>query len=226
MKNLCYQSVILFLFVLSAFNYPISSCDPAFSQPKKNQAMEVRILKADIAMAKEVIQKNTMSIPGFGVGSRVNVSSGAFSEADALVIYLLKFHQSSKICPPIAVVAETLKKLKDTKVHKKAVSIFWLDYSTSSNLNESISQSNFVRDSFEWFILTKQTERLKISNARLQGFVGSDEAWRRAMNSQYQSWQKSTSREEEYILKRDAYRAILDAEAAVNAAERAVSSGY
>jgi len=59
---------------------------------------------------------------------------------------------------------------------------------------------------------------LKIRNARLQGFVGADAAWRRVMDSQQNFWEKSQSRDDEFILHRDAYRAIFDAQAAVAAA--------
>lgn len=190
------------------------------------EAAEVMITVADIEMAHQVIGKNTRSLPGFNVGSRVTVSSGRFSSSDALVLYILKFHQQTRVCPPIAVVAGALTKLKDADVHKKAVVIFWKDYSTTSNLNEGLDKPTFLRSSFEWYILTKQTERLKIRNARLQGFVGADTAWRRAMDSQQKFWEKSQSREDEFILRRDAYRAVFDAQAAVGAAERAVAGGF
>jgi len=184
------------------------------------------ITTSDVALAKRVIKENTMSIPGFGVGSRVKISSGKFSSSDALVLYMLKFHHQTKVCPPIAVVAEALKRLNDSRVHKKAVAIFWKDYSTSSDISDSLLKPNFLKDNFEWYVLTKQTERLKISNTRLQGFVGSDVAWRRAMDAQQKFWEKSRAREDEFILKRGAYRVILDAQAAVADAERAAASGY
>lgn len=184
------------------------------------------ITPSDVALAKRVIAKNTRSLPGMTVGSRVKVGSGDFSSSDALILYMLKFHQQTTLCPPIAAVAEALKRLHDAEVHKKAVSIFWKEYSTSSNLEAAIRKPDFLENTFEWYILTKQTERLKISNARLKGFVGSDEAWRRAMNSQQQFWEKSRAREDEFLLKRGAQRVILDAQAAVADAERAVAGGY
>lgn len=184
------------------------------------------ITASDVALAKSVIAKNTRSLPGMTVGSRVKVGSGNFSTSDALILYMLKFHQQTTLCPPIAAVAEALKRLNDAEVHKKAVAIFWREYSTCSNLDASIRKPDFLESTFEWYILTKQTERLKISNARLQGFVGSDEAWRRAMNSQQQFWEKSRSREDEFLLKRGAHRVTLDAQAAVADAERAVAGAY
>ena len=177
----------------------------------------------DIAMAKEVIHRNTRTIPGFGVGSQVKVSSGEFSPSDALVIFLLKFHQQKKICPPIVVVGEILKKLSDSEISKKSVAVFWQDYSSTSNLDQAILKPDFLEETFEWYILTKQTERLKISNFRMEGYVASDEAWRKAMDSQRKFWEKSASREDEFILHRDANRVILNAEAAIHAAQRAVS---
>jgi len=187
---------------------------------------QINITSADVAMARDVIRANTRSLPGFGVGSRVKVGSGKFSASDALVLYMLKFHHHTKVCPPIAVVAESLKKLNDTRVNKKSVAIFWKDYSTSSDLNSNLSTPNAFRKSFDWYILIKGTERAKIANMRLQGFVGADSAWRKAMNSQHQFWEKSRAREDEFILKRGAYRALLNSQAAVAAAERAVRSGY
>lgn len=219
-------SIIYFLFLIHPL---ILWSDTSFCQnlnQKNAQQPIVTLTAADIIMAKEVIQSNTMTLPGFTPGSQVKVSSGNFSAADALVLYLLKFHYQTKICPPLTIVAEALKKLNDTDIHKKAVSIFWLDYSTCSDLNEHITKPDALKSDFGWYILTKQTERLKISNARLAGYVGSDEAWRRAMNSQQQFWEKSRSREDEYLLTREAHRATFDAQAAVAAAERAIVSGY
>ncbi|MEW6443231.1 MAG: hypothetical protein AB1640_20030 [bacterium] len=183
------------------------------------------VTAADVEMAKAVIQKNTMTLPGLNPGSTFQISAGSFSAADALVIYLLKFHQKNQVCPPIEAVSEALKKLKDAEVHKKAVAMFWKDYSSSSDVGSGLEKPNFLRDTFEWYILTKQTERQKIANARLAGYVGADEAWHRAMESQRASWEKSTSRESEFILKRGAYRVSLDAEAAVAEADRVVSGG-
>ena len=211
-----YRAFIVFVAVLGVFTMGMSVC----------AATEAMIAPGDIEMAHQVIRENTRSIPGFGAGSRVTVSSGRFSSSDALVLYILKCHQQTRVCPPIAVVAGALTKLKDADVHKKAVVIFWKDYSTTSNLNEGLDKPTFLRSSFEWYILTKQTERLKIRNARLQGFVGADTAWRRAMDSQQKFWEKSQSREDEFILRRDAYRAVFDAQAAVAAAERAVAGGF
>ena len=54
----------------------------------------------------------------------------------------------------------------------------------------------------------------------MQGFVGADAAWRRAMDSQQKFWEKSQSRDGEFVLRRDACRAIFDAQAAVAAAAR------
>ncbi len=184
------------------------------------------ITTSDIALAKRIIRENTRSIPGFGIGSRVEISSGKFSSSDALVLYMLKFHQQTKVCPPIAMVAEALKKLNDSKVHRKAVAIFWKEYSTSSDINNRLLSSNFLKNNFEWYIFTKQAERLKISNRRLKGFIGSDVAWRSAMDAQRKFWQKSRTRKDEFILNRDSYRVILNAQAAVAAAERAAVSGY
>ena len=74
------------------------------------------------------------------------------------------------------------------------------------SINEGLNNPAFLRNSFEWYILTKQ---LKIRNTRLQGFVGADAAWRRAMDSQQKFLEKSQSREDEFVLRRDAYRAIF-----------------
>ncbi len=142
------------------------------------------------------------------------------------VIYLLKFHQQTEICPPLAVVGDVLTKLDDAEVHKKAVSIFWKSYSSTSDVGQDLKQDNFLRDNYEWFILTKQTERMKIQNARLEGFVGADESWRKVMNDQQKYWERSKSGDNEYILKRESYRVMLDAAAAADVAERAIQSGY
>ncbi len=195
------------------------------SQTQSGKA-EIKLTAPDIKMALEVIKANTMSLPGFLPGSRTKMSSGKFSEADALALYLLKFHQQTKICPPIKLAAELVKKINDSELHKKAVTIFWLEYSTTSDLNEGLDKPDALQDNFEYYILTKQTERLKIQNARLQGYVGSDEAWRKAMASQEKTWQKSSARQNEYILTRETYRVILDAQAAIIAAKYAVQSAH
>ncbi len=176
---------------------------------------DISITAADVAMAKQTIKRNTMTVPGMAIGSKIKMGPGDFSASDALVIYMIKFHQRHNICPPISVVAEALQKVHDANFAKKAVAVFWREYSTSSGRLS-------LADSFDWYINTKATEKHKINNARLQGYVGAGEAWQRAMNSQRSSWEKSTQRQDEYILKRGAYRAILNAQAAVDAAERAI----
>ena len=156
-----------------------------------------------------------MTIPGFGTGSSIKMGPGALSAVDALVIYMLKFHLQHRICPPISVVAATLEKINDSRYAKKAAALFWKDYSTAAGASS-------LEQSFEWYINTKATEKNKIANLRLQGYVGADEAWQKAMHSQRSTWEKSTQRRDAYILKRDAYRVILDAQAAVAAAEQAL----
>jgi len=184
------------------------------SEPSQ-AASQIAITAADVSMAKRIIQDNTMTVPGMAIGSSIKMGPGDFSAADALVIYMIKFNQQNNVCPPISVVAAALQKVHDTNYAKKAVAVFWKDYSTASG-HASLSES------FDWYINTKATEKHKISNMQLQGYVGAGEAWRRAMQSQRSSWEKSTQRQDEYILKRGAYRAVLNAEAAVAAAERAI----
>ena len=77
---------------------------------------------------------------------------------------------------------------------------------------------------FENYILTKFIQRQKIINAPLKRFVGSDEVWRRAMDSQRQFWEKSRQREDEFVLTRGAYRTLFNAAAAIAAAEAAMIS--
>ena len=185
------------------------------SQGQQTSASGITITAADVNMAQAIIKKNTMTVPGMAIGSSIKMGPGNFSAGDALVIYMIKFHHQNKICPPISVVAEALQKLNDTNYAKKAVAVFWKDYSSASGTSS-------LSDSFDWYINTKATEKHKINNARLQGYVGAGEAWQKAMNSQRSSWEKSTQRQDEYILKRGAYRAILNAQAAVNAAELAI----
>ena len=192
---------------------------PAAPPPAKEDAQQtpgdVQLTAADLAMARQVIEDNTMTIPGFGTGSSIKMGPGALSAVDALVIYMLKFHLQHRICPPISVVAAALEKINDSRYAKKAAALFWKDYSTAAGASS-------LEQSFEWYINTKATEKNKIANLRLQGYVGADEAWQKAMHSQRSTWEKSTQRRDAYILKRDAYRVILDAQAAVAAAEQAL----
>jgi hypothetical protein len=182
---------------------------------QQTSAPGITITAADVNMAQTIIKKNTMTVPGMAIGSSIKMGPGDFSAGDALVIYMIKFHHQNKICPPVSVVAEALQKLHDTNYAKKAVVVFWKDYSSASGTSS-------LSEGFDWYINTKATEKHKINNARLQGYVGAGEAWQKAMNSQRSSWKKSTQRQDEYILKRGAYRAILNAQAAVDAAERAI----
>ncbi|MDP4206907.1 MAG: hypothetical protein Q8859_13030 [Bacteroidota bacterium] len=181
----------------------------------------ISISNSDIAMAQQVIDNNTMTLPGFVPGSSIKSGPGPFCPSDALVLYMLKFHQQTKTCPPIAVITESLKQLNDIEFNKKAVSIFWQEYCNYQKVD--ISNANFLHDYFEIYILKKHTNRLKITNARLQGYVGAEEAWSKAMSSQQKSWQKSVEREDEFILKRDASRVIINTQDAVDAAAKAVS---
>ena len=203
---------------------PVAAEAPEPMQQPVPREGAVVLTPADVSMAKSVIQQNTMSIPGFGVGERIQVGTGSFSPADALVLYFLRFHRERGVCPPVSAMSQALTQLNDAEVHRKAAAIFWLDYSSAKNTGPFISKPTGLRDAFQWYISTKQTERLRISNARLQDFVGATEAWRRAMEGQRQFWEKNQAREQEFILKRGAYRTLLDAQAAVAAAQNAVGS--
>jgi hypothetical protein len=185
----------------------------------------VAITEADVRWARQLIENNTMTLPGFTPGSRVKVGPGAFSASDALVLYLLKFHKDYKICPPLEVVSSMLSKLNDTELNRKSVGVFWMNYSTTSDVDDHLEKASFLKDRFTWYLDVKKTVKLKRSNARLRGLVGAEEAWSKAMLAQKKYWRKSTQRETEFILKRDAYRAVLDAENAVGQAEKAVA-GY
>lgn len=182
--------------------------------PQKSAA-GITITAADVNMAKKIIKNNTMTIPGMAIGTSVKMGPGNFSAADALVIYMIKYHKKNNLCPPVSVMAAVLPKIHDTSYAKKAAAVFWKDYSSASGHSS-------LPESFEWYINTKSTEKHRISNMRLKGYVGAGEAWQKAMNSQRNSWEKSTQRQDEYILKRGAYRVILNAQAAVDAAERAI----
>jgi len=184
----------------------------------------VEITDTDIAMAQQVIENNTRTLPGFNPGTSVRSGPGPFCPSDALILYMLKFHQYSKMCPPIAVVVESLKQLNDEEFNKKALAIYWQEYSTYKKFE--LNSASFLSDYFSLYILTKYTNKLKISNAHLQGYVAADEAWSNAIQSQQKSWQKSTDNENEFILNREGYRVTLNAQAAADAAARAVSSGY
>ena len=133
--------------------------------------------------AKEIYPNRNNKLTIITCG-KVKMGSGNFSSSDALVLYLLKFQKRYTISPPIEVVSNILTKLNDKEINKKAVALFWMQYSTTSDVNEGIGKPTFLKDIFEWYILVKQTEKMKISNARLKGYVGAEEAWRKAMNSQ------------------------------------------
>ncbi len=133
--------------------------------------------------AKEIYPNRNNKLTIITCG-KVKMGSGKYSSSDALVLYLLKFQKRYTICPPFEVVSNILTKLNDKEINKKAVALFWMQYSTTSDVNEGIGKPTFLKDIFEWYILVKQTEKMKISNARLKGYVGAEEAWRKAMNSQ------------------------------------------
>jgi hypothetical protein len=176
--------------------------DPA-SAPER---VDVVLTPVDLRMARSIARRE-------------------LSPADTLVLYLFKFQARTRVCPAFAVVDTLLGRLRDSELNKRAVRRFWQDYSTTTDADDNMSDPGDLARNFDWYILVKGTERLRRSNARLKGHVGSAEAWQRAMSSQQRSWERSRAAADEFILKRDAYRVALDAGAAVAAAERA-AAGY
>lgn len=189
-----------------------------------SNSTSINITQSDVALAKEIIEKNAMSLPGMAIGSMIKYTPGPFCPSDALIIYMLKFHQLTKSCPPLAFVIESLQKLDDIEFNKKSAAIFWQMYCSISDVD--VTDANFLSTYLDLYCVNKLGNRFKMINTRLEGFVASEEAWSKAMKSQQQSWQKSTERQIEYILNRDAYRVVLNSQAAVDAAARAVSGGY
>ena len=188
------------------------------------KSANVSITPADIDMAQEIINKNTYTLPGAAIGSTFQLGPGPFSPADALVIYMLKFHLQTKSCPPLPVVIESLQKLNDAESSKIAVAAYWQQYSGYTDLD--LNAPNYLHDWFNNYIVIKFTKRTNAANARLEGSVGAAEAWSKAMSSQQKSMQKSADRQDDYILNRDTYRGILNSQAAVDAAAKAVAGGY
>jgi len=188
------------------------------------KSVNVTITPADIVMAREVINENTYTLPGAGIGSTFQLGPGPFSPSDALVIYMLKFHLQTKLCPPLPVVVESLQKLNDAESSKSAVAFYWQQYSSYTDLD--LKAPNYLRDWFNNYMVIKFTQRTNAANARLGASVGAAEAWSNAMNSQQKSMQKSVDRQNEYIQDRDNYRGILSSQAAVDAAAKAVAGGY
>lgn len=218
--------IVLVALLLVACTEGVSQTgDPPAPARAGATAAEVVVTPADIAMAREVIAANTMNLPGLLPGSSTTAGPGPLSGADALALYLVKFHQQTGVCPPAEVVAEMAAQLEETETHRKALAVFWRDYSTARREPGSLEDPGHLRESFEWYIAAKQAERLRRGNAALEGFVAADEAWRKAADAQRESWQRARDREDAYIVERDAYRVLLDGQAAIAAAEAAVQGG-
>jgi len=177
-------------------------------------AGRVALTPADVSMAKAVIEENTFSLPGFTTGSRVRTGPGPFSPADALVLYALKYHHQGKGCVPAEWLAQALVQTKDTETAKRSATAFWSEYCAAQG-EKSKAEADGLKQDFEWYINTKLSKRLKRSNAALEAQVKSEEAWRRAMESDRKSRDTQRSQEDQARLLRDSYKTEWAAQAAV-----------
>lgn len=191
-----------YLFVLSA---TLAAQGPA--------RIDVSITPEDIAKANEVIRRRTMSMPGFTPGSRVENGPGAFSAADAAVLFGIKYGRRYQRCIPVNTFGDILDRVADADLHKMAALRFWADYckthrfdaagaAANDRENARLAQSmpdvfdaDPLKNDFTTYISVKVTERTRVVVHRLSGAVGAEAAWRRAMESD-QSFRNSVAEAE------------------------------
>ncbi len=218
-------TLILSLILLSQFMLDDSIMAQSSRSPQKPKTPNITLTNADIAMAKEVIEANTMTIPGYAIGSTRKLSPGDFNVTDALMLYMLKFHQQTKTCPTLAEINAAVVKTTESNIFRKAAVTFWKEYTTTSDFGKNLGNPDFLKSHFNWYILIKFNTKMKVINAREEASVASQEAWNRAMNSQQRTQDRTIERENENSLQRDANRAILNSQSAIDAAEKAINDG-
>lgn len=159
----------------------------------------------DVAMAQQLIQAKTRTLPAAVPGASVRVGPGPFSAADRLVLFSLKASYQQGLRVPGTWFLDLLGAAEDSATHKKAAEQFWDEYSGTTVSAPKGGLRHALQEDFGWYLDFKMSERLKVSNRQMASWQKGEDVWRRAVESERALTEKWRAREETGRLARDAY---------------------
>lgn len=146
-------------------------------------------------MANAVIAENTLtlSLPGLGT---TKDGPGPLTEADRLVLLALKFYHQRKALVPFGEFHQRLAPREPQERYRQVAEEFWAWYREAAGKNQA-DQLGGYKSEFSTYIAMKNTARRRAANKRIEGYVASEAAWRRAMDSDRRTRERSAQRADE-----------------------------
>ena len=121
-----------------------------------------------------------------------------------LVLLALKFHGQGRGLVPFGVMRARLEQAEACLLYRKAGEEFWAWF-REVTARSGAGGLGGLRGEFGTYIAMKNTTRRKAANRVLQGQVQSDEAWRRAVESDRRFRDQTASRTDATAASREAY---------------------
>lgn len=169
----------------------------------------IEVTPEELDMANEIIEANTMKLPGFMPGSTMESGPGPLNDVDQVVLLALKMRQKVGGLVPYEDFAPVLQKIEGSDWNKNAAAKFWAWY---REVTLKADEPWTVREGFESYIQMKYTAKMRLQNRQLEANVAAEEAWRRAVESQRQFNEGIAAREEKGRLDREFYLQKWDLE--------------
>jgi hypothetical protein len=170
---------------------PATSAVPAGAARTTSQQVG-GLSEQDVAMANAVIAENTLTLNLPGLGTSVD-SPGPLTGADRLVLLALKFYHQRKVLVPFGEMRQRLQALESSERYRRVAEEYWAWYREVAQQG-NVAQLGGYKSEFSTYIAMKNTARRKAANRVLAGQVASEAAWRRAMESDQKTRDRSLQR--------------------------------
>ncbi len=140
----------------------------------------VTLTQADVAMANDVFNANTRSLPGFTAGARVRRGPGPLSAVDTIVLMALKYRYEVPAIVPFPYFRDGVARANASPTDAQAAEGFWAWYEDRARRTDVGPPLGLPRD-FNTYATMKVTAREAKANRQLGALVAGEEVWRRVM---------------------------------------------
>jgi len=175
---------------------------PVVQQPVASSKI---VTADDIAMANQLIQARTMTLPSAVPGASTRVGPGSLSATDRLVLFSLKSSYLNGQRIPVDWFLHVLDTTVGSDLHKQSAEHFWQEYAQTPTTPPKGGLRRALQVDFGWYLDTKMSDGLKASNHRMGLRQKGRDAWRRAVESERTMTEKRLAREETGRQARNAY---------------------
>ena len=163
------------------------------------------------------------------VSNTRGAQQGFFYTEDQVTFGLLAHQLTTGKPPTLQVVETTLQRAADGEqipgYRLRGFRAFWSGHVTQVDWQRfPLNELNFMF-TYGGYLQYKQAARINALNQFQSAIVGSEEAWRNAMDDWKRHEQANQTLEAYSDSEHDAWRAIIDSEAAIQAAEAAIQGG-